>query len=137
MIQLDFAKILKKLNGVNFPEVDLVVGIETGGMVPASLIAYKLGKDLRLISINYRDEKNHPRYDHPRVLKPWRLPSGVKKILLVDDVSVTGETLKAAQKMLKPCKVVTFVLLGKADFVLFPKIRECVDWPWKLLRRSI
>ena len=136
MMRLDFLTIMKTLNGFKFPDVDLVVGVETGGMVPAALVAYKLGKDMRLIGINYRDERNQPRYDHPRPLKPLRLPPGIKKILLVDDVSVTGQTLQTARDMLTPCKAVTFVLLGQADLVLFPKIKGCVDWPWKQLRRD-
>ena len=137
MTQLDLSKIVRKLNGFKFPKVDLVVGVETGGMVPAALVAYKLGKPLVFIGMNYRDEKNQPRYEQPLLLKPLCLPSGVKKVLVVDDVAVTGKTLQAAREMLKPCKVVTFVLKGQADLVLFPAIKGCVDWPWKQLRRGL
>ncbi|MFH0754121.1 MAG: phosphoribosyltransferase [Candidatus Omnitrophota bacterium] len=136
MRKLDFATIVKKLDEVKFPEVDLVVGVEEGGKVPAALVAYKLRKGLVLAGINYRDENNAPRYDQPRRLKPFRLPPGVRKVLLVDDVAVTGQTLTTARAMLQPCKVVTFVLKGQADLVLFPEIKDCVNWPWKLLRRE-
>jgi hypoxanthine phosphoribosyltransferase len=50
---------------------------------------------------------------------------------VVDDVSVTGQTLELAKKKLRSSTVKTFVLRGKADHVLFPKIKECVKWPWK------
>jgi len=51
--------------------------------------------------------------------------------LLVDDVSVTGKTLKCAVENLQDYTVYTFVLKGKADYVLFPEINTCVEWPWK------
>ena len=52
-------------------------------------------------------------------------------ILLVDDVSVSGVTLSLALSLLKDFEVFTFVLKGQADYVLFPEIKECVNWPWK------
>ncbi len=61
-------------------------------------------------------------------------PVGVKRILLVDDVSVSGQTLQAARELLMDYEVTTFVLKSKADLVAFPEIGECVVWPWKLER---
>lgn len=52
------------------------------------------------------------------------------KILLVDDVSVTGKTLEKVKKELYGYEVTTLVFKGKADHVLFPEIRTCVEWPW-------
>ena len=59
---------------------------------------------------------------------------GVTRILLVDDVSVSGQTLQAARELLMDYEVTTFVLKSKADLVAFPEIGECVVWPWKLER---
>ena len=87
---------------------------------------------MNLIRINYRAVDNSPQRPAPQVLEPFALPAGVKHILLVDDVSVSGQTLDVAKELLKGYEVITFVLKGKADLVVFPEIAECVAWPWKL-----
>ncbi len=38
-IQLDFEEIARAIRHFSFPKVDQVIGIATGGIVPASLIA--------------------------------------------------------------------------------------------------
>ena len=133
-VELDFLTITRRIDQVPLPTVEHVVGIATGGVVPASLLAYRLGCSLSLIRINYRAEDNSPQRPVPQVLEPFALPEGVKRILLVDDVSVSGQTLEAAKKLLVGYDVTSFVLKGKADLVVFPEIGECVAWPWKLER---
>jgi hypoxanthine phosphoribosyltransferase len=56
--------------------------------------------------------------------------------LLVDDVSVTGKTLEEARSLFKGNHITTFVFKGKADFVLLPDIKDCVDWPWKYSKNT-
>jgi hypoxanthine phosphoribosyltransferase len=131
-VKLDFLTITHGIDAIHLPEVDMIVGIATGGIVPASLLAYKLGCPLSLISINYRAEDNNPQRPEPQVLETFTLPDGVKRILLVDDVSVSGQTIAAAKKLLMDYHVTSFVLKGKADLVVFPEIAECVAWPWKI-----
>ncbi len=131
MITLDFQKIIQRLRRFSFPEVDLVVGIGQGGLVPAALVAQHLRKKVDFIYLNYRDSKNQPRHQKPKLLRDFRMPSGARRILLVDDVCVSGATLRAAKARLKDHNVKTFVLKGQADYVLFPKINGCVNWPWK------
>ena len=132
MIPLSFENIAKRLRETELPDTDLVIGIGTGGVVPASLVAFHLEADLRIITLNYRDEQNNPRHEEPVVT---RIPDGLtlkgKKILLVDDVSVSGKTLQTARELLKGHDVKTLTMKGKADYVLFPEIRDCVQWPWK------
>lgn len=131
MVPLSFIEISERLKSLDLPQPDLVIGIGSGGIVPASIVAFHLNVELMVMSMNYRDEKNNPRYDEPVLLqKPnWNL-SG-KKILLVDDVSVSGKTMNAALKQLEGLNVQTLAMKGKADFVLFPEIKDCVKWPWK------
>ncbi len=131
MIELSFSDISKRLRKFSFPDVDLVVGIATGGVVPASLIAHQLQCPLQIFTINYRDQHNTPLYETPLLMK--ELPELPQKthILLVDDVSVTGKTLQLAKSLLKGNALTTFTLKGKADLVLYPEIAECVNWPWK------
>jgi adenine/guanine phosphoribosyltransferase-like PRPP-binding protein len=132
MADLSFREISERIKDVELPDFDFVAGIAEGGLVPASLLAYKLGIELITVRINFRDSENNPRYDMPKVLAaPQKILTG-KNILIVDDVSVTGKTLAAAAELFRGNNIKTFALKGKADFVVFPEIRECVDWPWKI-----
>jgi len=125
-------EIAERIRNTRFPEVDLVVGIASGGVVPASLVAFYLDKPLQVVAINYRDEDNQPRYDAPQLLKKGTEPITGKHILLVDDVSVTGKTLITAKDLFDDCEVTTFVLKGQADISAFPEVATCVAWPWKI-----
>jgi len=127
---LTIDQITNRLRSFDFPEVDVVVGIATGASVPAKMIAELLSVPLRYIHINFRDDENTPRYEKPQILKTDDFPPESEKILLVDDVSVSGKTLKCAIDYLPDKTIYTFVLKGKADYVLFPEIRTCVNWPW-------
>jgi hypoxanthine phosphoribosyltransferase len=130
-VTLNLEEIIKKMQSFSFPNVDIVVGISSGGVFPAKLVAKQLDLPLRLIYINYRNQNNQPKYAVPKFIKMEDLPQDTKKLLLVDDVSVSGKTLQYAKDHLKNFKVKTFVLKGHADYVLFPGIRSCVHWPWK------
>ena len=131
MVPLSFKQITERLKQIDLPEVDLVIGIGSGGVPPATFVAFYLNTELQVMTLNYRDEKNNPLYESPKVLqKPnWNLEG--KRILLVDDVSVTGKTMNKALGQLKGLDVKTLAMKGKADFVLFPEIKDCVKWPWK------
>lgn len=131
MVPLSFKEIAARLKTIDFPSFDVVIGIGTGGVPAATMVAYHLNAELYVMTMNYRDEKNTPLYDSPQMLsKPnWQL--GGKHILLVDDVSVSGKTMNAALEILKGYEVKTCAMKGKADFVLFPEIKDCVKWPWK------
>jgi len=134
MLDLSFNVISKRINKLALTSFDLVVGIADGGTVPASLVAYELGVDLKMIKINYRDNNNKPIHNDPVILSQENIID--KKVLLVDDVSVSGKTLEAAMKILQGNSITTLTLKGKADYVLFPEISECVNWPWKLQQKK-
>ena len=129
---MNITEIARRLKRVALPEVDMVVGIATGGVVPASLAAYKLERPLTLLHINYRAEDNVPQRDAPLLLRETAIPPPPKRILLVDDVSVSGQTFDLARRLLSDHHVVTLALKGTADYVLFPEIKSCVQWPWQL-----
>lgn len=132
MIDLSFLDISNRLRKFNFPPTDRVVGIAQGGIVPASLIAHQLQCPLHIITINYRDQHNIPLYEAPALIKGLEaaIPAG-SRLLLVDDVSVTGKTLELARTLLGENPINTFTLKGRADHVLFPEVSDCVNWPWK------
>ena len=131
MVPLSFREISERLKKVDLPETDLVIGIGSGGIVPAGIVAFHLNAELSVMVLNYRDEKNNPRYQEPKVLEKPRENLEGKRILLVDDVSVTGKTMNKALEQLKGLNVKTLAMKGKADYVLFPEIKDCVKWPWK------
>ncbi|AEL27391.1 phosphoribosyltransferase family protein [Cyclobacterium marinum] len=130
-VSLPFDKISKALNGFAFPPTDIIVGIGRGGIVPASLVAHQLELPLFIASVNYRNDINEPIRKSPEFLDLFEtsFPHGCR-ILLIDDVAVSGKTLDLVKASLKDYSVKTFVLKGKADFVLFPNIKTCVKWPW-------
>lgn len=130
-VPVSFVTVSNAIKEFSFPQADLVIGIGSGGTVPASLVAHQLGVPLYIVLVNYRDEKNHPIRESPVFLKEFSesFPNGCS-ILLVDDVSVTGKTLELVKQTLEKYRVNTVVLKGKADIVLFPTINKCVHWPW-------
>ncbi len=133
MVPLSFKKISERLRQMDLPDFDLVIGIGTGGVVPASLVAFHLNCELVVITLNYRDENNTPQHEAPVVLKglPEDFNLKGKKVLLVDDVSVSGKTINQALEALNTPGIQTLAMKGKADYVLFPEIKDCVKWPWK------
>lgn len=132
MRALDFETISQALWRISPPEADCVVGIASGGIVPASLVAHQLRLPLYLLTINFRAPDNSPQRSAPELLQELPpIPPGAR-ILLVDDVSVTGKTLDLAKSLLVGHPVTTLALKGRADLVLFPEIGECVHWPWKV-----
>ncbi len=132
MVPVSFPEISARLWSMSLPETDLVIGIGTGGVVPASVVAFHLGCELKIITLNYRDENNAPRHEKPVVLNMPEMPSlQGKRILLVDDVSVSGKTLAEALAYFPGLNVKTLTMKGKADYVLFSEIKDCVKWPWK------
>ena len=134
-VALSMDEIMDRLQSFSFPEVDLVVGITSGATFPAKKIADMLNLPVRYIQINFRLPDNTPKYENPQLIKMDTIPSHYTRLLLVDDVSVSGKTLKCAVENLQNFTVYTFVLKGKADYILFPEINTCVDWPWKTKRK--
>lgn len=115
------------------PDVEGVVAIARGGVVPAALVAQRLGVGLKVIALNYRDEANEPRFAEPRLLSTVPDLGHWKRVLLVDDVYVSGRSWHAARAQLPAAvEVLPFVLKGKADFALIRDIDGCVQWPWRI-----
>ncbi len=131
-VPVAFEEISKRLKRTELPEVDAVIGIQTGGRIPAVLCAYQLGVPLYMLPIHFRDPENQPEHEAPVVFDKFKLPEDAGKVLLVDDVSVTGKTFEKALEVIgsRYESITTLVLKGKGDYVLFPEIKPCVQWPW-------
>jgi len=130
---LDFRDIANRIWTWRFPEgIDGVVGIANGGVVPSVLVAHHLNLGLKIIALNYRDERNDPRYAAPRLLSAVPDLGTWKRVLLVDDVYVTGQSWNAARALLPAeVEVLPFVMKGNVDFALIRDVDGCVHWPWK------
>lgn len=133
MTSLRFGEITARLAQWRFPEkIDGVIGIASGGVVPAALVAQRLGVEMKVLALNYRDEMNEPRFAEPKLLSTVPDLGRWRRVLLVDDVYVSGKSWHAARALLPPdIDVLPFVLKGKGDFALIRDIDGCVQWPWK------
>jgi hypoxanthine phosphoribosyltransferase len=130
-VNLSMAEITRRMKAMEFPEADAVVGIQTGGRIPAALLCFHLGLPLYMLPINFRDQDNNPSFDEPQVVgECGNLPPPGCRVLLADDVSVSGKTMAKAKELLPGRDITSFVLKGRGDLVLFPEIRPCVNWPW-------
>lgn len=128
-IDLDelMAKIRQKLSEANF---DLVVGVARGGVLPAYLASRWLDLPLETIHLNLRDDSHRPLRDKPLLLKPVDFAYEGKRILLCDDVSNSGATLRMASDCLPGARIRSLVISGKADISLFGPHDRCISWPW-------
>ncbi len=120
-----------RLRGLALPQVDAVVAIERGGRVPGELISSLLDRPLGFLWLAYRDDSNAVQREEPEVLHRTAVPCPAGgRILLVDDVSASGATLRRSMQELPGFAVTTLVLKGTADIVVFPELDACVTWPW-------
>ena len=134
MTPVSLTDIAVRLAAWTFPAgIDGVVGIASGGVVPASLLAMRLRVDLKVMALNYRDDANEPRFAEPKLLSPVPDLGTWRRILLVDDVYVSGKSWHAARRLLPDSvEVLPFVMKGKVDFALIREVDGCVQWPWKV-----
>ncbi len=134
-VDLDFLRIAERLRTADLPpreEVDAVVAIARGGTVPGALVAYRLERPLRLLRLSFRDDANAPRREAPEPVGPVPDVRGLR-VVLVDDVSVSGATLRRARELLGAARTTTVAMKGApgaADLVLFDDVPSCVRWPW-------
>ena len=126
-------KYIHLLNEIQFEDFDLIVAIGSGGIIPAAFIQKKLNIPMRIININYRDPSHKPKYDDAVLLEEKGFPMKNKKILLVDDVSRTGKTLKKAKKYLIGNIIKTFTINGEGDYSFYNQ-EECLLMPWASIR---
>src|SRR5207237_5676008 len=96
-----FEEITARLAKWEFPAgVDGVVGIAWGGVVPAALVAQRLGVGLKTIRVTYRDEKHGTRFMVPKVASEIPGVGAWKRLLLVDDLYLSGRSWQAGRALL-------------------------------------
>ncbi len=98
------------------PEVDAVVGIALGGDIAGATIASLAHKDYYPIRFARREDGAH--HHTRRVVVPPPKELAGKRVLLVDDLSLTGDTFKIASLELRQVgvlSVTTLVLVRTGD----------------------
>lgn len=121
---------------------DVIVGIARAGVIPGAVIASMLRKDFFSMKISRREGAELVR-ERPMVLSAAPPQAAGKRVLVVDEICTTGETLRmalAAVRHVNAAEIRTatsFVKAGgfKPDFyaietdsmVIFPWDRKVVD----------
>lgn len=131
----DFAKMLaRKIKDSGFVP-DIIIAIGRGGYVPARYVCdFLLFDDLTTIKIEHY-KKGADIQETANVKFPLSTDVSGKKILVVDDVTDTGMTLKLAVDYLEkfePAEMKTAVLQHKicSDFVPDYYAKKIVKWRW-------
>jgi len=117
-------------------EPDLVVGIARAGVIPGAVVASILRKDFYALTISRREGGELVR-DRPAVLSAAPLQCRGMKVLLVDEITSSGETLRlglAAIRDLGPEEVRTATSFTrwrgyKPDFTAM-ETDATVIFPW-------
>jgi uncharacterized protein len=119
-----------KIRTIVFNEsFDLIVAIANGGIIPAALINQRLNLPIHLLKISYRDAKQQPLFDSPKLVDNIGFDVGNKKILLVEDRVKTGATLQYGKQLLSEAALVkTFAVNGNADYALYNETCFCFPW---------
>ena len=121
-------------------DVEVVIGILRGGIIPAMLIADRLGvEDIGVMDIKFYQAPG-VRREKPILKQPLTLPIRGRSVLVVDDVSDTGLTLQVALDIVShyaPRNVKTATLYIKPWTRLTPDYyAELTDkwlvFPWSL-----
>lgn len=115
---------------------DCIVGISKGGCIIGGTIAAILRKDFYPIRISRR-VKDEVIFKKPKAIIPPLDNISNKKVLLVDDIAVSGETLKIAKDLLKkkkPKEIKTLTLARhkksfSPDFCGLTS-DDCIVFPW-------
>jgi len=133
----EFERMSKELAERVKGKVDVVVGILRGGYFPAHMIAETLG--LEIYVIRYKSYVKTKKVGKPILVLPLIGDVSGKRVLLVDDICDTGDTLKAAKELLKqynPSDVKVATLFIKPSCEETPefwieKSDEWVEFPWE------
>lgn len=114
-------------------EPTAIMGISRGGLIPAAILSYKL--DVRLIQavrVQHYDEKNNPLKTGPQFVdgpEPFALQQiETDRLLVVDDIVDTGETLNLVLEFVRPFAHEVRV----ASLYVRSNQTAIADWFWRV-----
>jgi hypoxanthine phosphoribosyltransferase len=105
-----------KIREHNEPEA--VVGIAHGGVIVGATIASLLGRDMFPIKFSRRVDARVVRKQSKLIVPPTADLAG-KQVLVVDDASRSGDTMRAALEAIRghrPSKITTAVLIRRGQY---------------------
>jgi len=117
---------------------NVVIGIARGGLIPAVMLSHLLRAEFDFVRILfYVDVEKH--LEHPLLLKPVTIPLQNKRVLLVDDIVDTGQTMRVAIEHVRHCgamDVRTAALCCKTRALRTPDyycefVDEWIAFPWE------
>ena len=79
---------------------DCILGVSKGGNIPSTIIASKLNIGLSIISVSSYKDKIQEEINIDKNISNWMVFKESKKILLVDDLIDSGETIDKLLKSL-------------------------------------
>lgn len=148
-VEDDTLRIIAQMRADNF-EPDAIVSIARSGLIPASLIAYTLGnKQLYVIKVDFsktqKSGQDQDLMDRPIITQELSANISGLKILVVDEMAVSGSTLRLVSKYMdiKNPAEVKYAVLYKQPWAEFSPDycgREIEQWPlypWKELRNNV
>lgn len=115
---------------------DAVVGILRGGMVPATLLAHRLGvRDMRAVEVTrtVSEEVDAAKVPEPRYRNPASLGAlAGRDVLVVDDIAGSGATLDRTRRLaqaLAPARIRTAVVaVNRNNWHTAPGPEEALDY---------
>ena len=115
---------------------DLVIGLATAGVMPAATVATMLQADFESMKVTRR-ERGQVVHAYPRVLSPTPVSARGRRVLIVDEITTSGDTLRlalAAVREVGPAEVLTatsFVRPGgyRPDFYAM-QTEALIVFPW-------
>lgn len=129
---------------------DIIISLARSGLIPASMISYCLGnKELYVVKVDFSKTQQDGKLQdlRSRPVLSQRIKRSLKghRILVVDEMTVSGETLKLVSSYLKTKqpKEVRFAVLYKQPWTQFKPdyfgrlLRVWPLYPWKELRNSV
>ena len=121
---------------------ELVIGLATAGVMPAATVATMLRTDFEAMKVTRRDGGELVRRT-PKVLSPTPVAARGKRVLIVDEITTSGDTLRlalAAVREVGPADVRTatssvrpggyrpnYFALETDQLIVYPWDRQVVD----------
>lgn len=148
-VEDDTLKIIDLMKAENF-EPDAIVSIARSGLIPAAMIAYALGnKQLYVIKVDFsktqKSGQDQDLLDKPIITQELSVNISGLKVLVVDEMVVSGSTLQLVSKYMeiKNPTQVKYAVLYKQPWAQFQpdywgrEIKEWPLYPWKELRNNV
>lgn len=129
----------KKIRKADY-EPDIIIGLSRGGWIPARLICdYLLVSDLVSLSVTHWGLPAEKSQEEAQLEHPFTVDVTDKKVLIIDDITDTGESLELTLDVVKrndPAEVKTATMQYITSSSIEPDFyaEKVEDWRWFLYK---